>query len=480
MRWALAKVSIAVTTMVALAFLVPLVLTVQRTAHDRAFTDAERQAAELGPALAITTDQAALGRALASTRGGAEGLVAVHVPAPAQPSALVAVGRSRAGAAELAAVASAGSSSVVAVPGGSVLLRPVAVADARIAVIEVFVPEAELGRGVARACLVLGGVAAALVLASVLVADRLGTRIVRSARGLAGAARELGSGDLTARAPTSDRAAPAELHEAAVAFNAMADRVRQLLAAERERAADLSHRLRTPLTVLRLNTAALGGGSGGSGDGDAAAAAAAEATRHAVAQLEHEVDYVIRAARALGDEQVASQRCDAADVVRDRADFWSALAEDQGRGWAVSGVDRPAPVPVARAELATALDALLGNVFRHTAEGVAFAVELRLTDHAVWVRVLDAGPGVVDPAAALRRGGGAGGAGSTGLGLDIARRVAESTGGELTIGRSQLGGAEVRMRLRTSSTRPPDGRGRRLRHRRGFRARNRGASLSGS
>lgn len=491
MRWALARVSIAVTTMVALAFLVPLVLTVQRTAHDRAFTDAERQAAELGPALAITTDQAALGRALASTRGGAEGLVAVHVPAPAQapqpgeapsaaqatapapgrPPALVAVGRSRAGAAELAAVASAGSSSVVAVPGGSVLLRPVAVADARIAVIEVFVPEAELGRGVARACLVLGGVAAALVLASVLVADRLGTRIVRSARGLAGAARELGSGDLTARAPTSDRAAPAELHEAAVAFNAMADRVRQLLAAERERAADLSHRLRTPLTVLRLNTAALGGGSGGSNEGDAAAAAAAEAARHAVAQLEHEVDYVIRAARALGDEQVAAQRCDAADVVRDRADFWSALAEDQGRGWAVSGVDRPAPVPVARAELATALDALLGNVFRHTAEGVAFAVELRLTDHAVWVRVLDAGPGVVDPAAALRRGGGAGGAGSTGLGLDIARRVAESTGGELTIGRSQLGGAEVRMRLRTSSTRPPDGRGRRMRHRRGFRAR---------
>ncbi|SQD95787.1 hypothetical protein FMEAI12_3340001 [Parafrankia sp. Ea1.12] len=58
--------------------------------------------------------------------------------------------------------------------------------------------------------------------------------------------------------------------------------------------------------------------------------------------------------------------------------------------------------------------------------------------------------------------------------------MAESTGGELTIGRSQLGGAEVRMRLRTSSTRPPDGRGRRLRHRRGFRARNRGASLSGS
>ncbi|MCK9900384.1 two-component sensor histidine kinase [Parafrankia colletiae] len=504
MRWALARVSIAVTTMVALAFLVPLVLTVQRTAHDRAFTDGERRAAELGPALAVTTDQAALRRALASTRGGAEGRVAVHVPAPGSTAArtraapLVTVGRSRVGDSELASVARAGSSAVVAVPRGSVLLRPVAVTGARIAVIEVFIPDTELDRGVARACLVLGGVAAALVLASVLVADRLGTRIVRSARGLARAARELGAGDLTARAHVADQAAPAELHEAAVAFNTMADRVRMLLAAERERAADLSHRLRTPLTVLRLNTAALGGGSfdgdgeadgwvdgsadgrvggglAGSGHGgDAAAAAAATAVRHAVAQLEHEVDYIIRAARALGDEQVVAPRCDAADVLRDRADFWSVLAEDQGRSWSVSGVGRPAPVPVAPAELATALDALLGNVFRHTAEGVAFAVHLRRTDQAVTVRVLDAGPGVADPAAALRRGGGAGGAGSTGLGLDIARRLAESTGGELTVGRSPLGGAELRLRLRTetSAAGAPAGR-RRTRHRRGSRTRAR-------
>ncbi|MGW2548041.1 two-component sensor histidine kinase, partial [Kitasatospora sp. NPDC001574] len=82
MRWALIKAAVAGTTMVALAFLIPLGLMVQQTARDRAFTAAERQAAALGPALAITTDQDAIARAVASTDAGAQGRMAVHLPPP--------------------------------------------------------------------------------------------------------------------------------------------------------------------------------------------------------------------------------------------------------------------------------------------------------------------------------------------------------------------------------------------------------------
>jgi signal transduction histidine kinase len=71
----------------------------------------------------------------------------------------------------------------------------------------------------------------------------------------------------------------------------------------------------------------------------------------------------------------------------------------------------------------------------------------------------DAGPGIADPGAALQRG--RSGRGSTGLGLDIARRVAESGGGELRIDRSALGGAQVQMWLRTGG--PPPARGGRRR-----------------
>lgn len=451
MRWALVKVSVAVTTMVALAFLIPLGLMVRETARDRAFTVAERQAGELGPALAITTDQDALQRALASTQSWSAGRIALHVPVDGGP-ALTTLGRGRATDPEIRTVAVDGGAATTTVPGGYVYLSPVAVGSGGIAVVEVYIPNSSLDQGVRNAWLVLTGVALALVLISVLVADRLGTRIVGSARRLAAAARALGAGDLAVRVPQADDSPP-ELREAAAAFNAMADRVVQLVAAERELAADLSHRLRTPLTVLRLNAASLGTG------------VAADQTRHAVDQLEREVDQIIRTARSRGPEpQPGAARgsdpadrtapaplsCDAAEVIRDRVRFWSALAEDEGRVWQLGGVEGPAPVAVPAAELAAALDSLLGNVFRHTPEGTAFAVDVHQEPGTLHIAVGDAGPGIADADAALRRGHGHGGAGSTGLGLDIARRLAESTGGRVGVDRSPLGGTEIRLVLRTA------------------------------
>ncbi|MFD7900625.1 sensor histidine kinase [Kitasatospora sp. NPDC059747] len=450
MRWALIKAAVAGTTMVALAFLIPLGLMVQQTARDRAFTAAERQAAALGPALAITTDQDAIDRALASTDAGAQNRMAVHLPARVPPAVAPGdggpggptIGQARAAAADVSTASGQGRSFTVGVPGGYALLQPVAVDTGRTAVVEVFVADGDLTRGVTTAWLVLSAVALGLVAISVLVADRMGTRIVASARRLASAARSLGAGDLAVRVPVDGRVAagsPEELREAGHAFNTMADRVVQLLAAERELAADLSHRLRTPLTVLRLNAASLG-------EGDAA-----DATRHAVAQLEREVDQIIRSARrSPGDAPVVAVGCDVTEVLRERVGFWSALAEDEGRRWQLAGADRPLPVPVQRGDLAAVVDALLGNVFRHTAVGTAFSVDVLATDGSVIVLVGDAGPGFSDPAAALKRGEGHGGEGSTGLGLDIVRKLAESTGGDLALGRSAvLGGAELRLRLRT-------------------------------
>ncbi|WP_030850602.1 HAMP domain-containing sensor histidine kinase [Streptomyces griseus] len=464
MRWALVKVCLAVTAMVVIAFAVPLGIVIRELASDRAFSDAERQAATIGPTLSITTDRAELTRAVLSTEPGGRGHLAVHVPVEGGP---LDIGTRRAARQDVETVREDGRASVAEVEGGFALLQPTALGTGEIAVVEVYVPEDEVSNGVATAWLMLAGVGLALVVGSVAVADRLGVRMVRPAQSLAGAAQELGEGKLATRVPEEG---PTELRSAAVAFNSMADQVVQLLANERELAADLSHRLRTPLTVLRLNAASLGEGP------------AAEQTRAAVQQLEHEVDAIIRAAREQrphAQGSPAEAGCDASEVIRERMSFWSALAEDEGRETRVAGADRAARIPVARPELAAALDALLGNVFRHTPVGTAFAVDVHHSGDAVIVLVSDAGPGIADPRAALARGGsGSGGeggsVGSTGLGLDIVRRVAESTGGDLRIGRSVLGGTEIRIWIGLHGSGPEGGRrghGRRVGRRIGWRRR---------
>ncbi|MFJ5889159.1 sensor histidine kinase [Streptomyces californicus] len=464
MRWALVKVCLAVTAMVVIAFAVPLGIVIRELASDRAFSDAERQAATIGPTLSITTDRAELTRAVLSTEPGGRGHLAVHVPVEGGP---LDIGTRRAARQDVETVREDGRASVAEVEGGFALLQPTALGTGEIAVVEVYVPEDEVSNGVATAWLMLAGVGLALVVGSVAVADRLGVRMVRPAQRLAGAAQELGEGKLATRVPEEG---PTELRSAAVAFNSMADQVVQLLANERELAADLSHRLRTPLTVLRLNAASLGEGP------------AAEQTRAAVQQLEHEVDAIIRAAREQRPHAQglpAEAGCDASEVIRERMSFWSALAEDEGRETRVAGADRAARIPVARPELAAALDALLGNVFRHTPVGTAFAVDVHHSGDAVIVLVSDAGPGIADPRAALARGGsgsgGDGGAvGSTGLGLDIVRRVAESTGGDLRIGRSVLGGTEIRIWIGLHGSGPEGGRrghGRKVGRRIGWRRR---------
>ncbi|WNI31767.1 HAMP domain-containing sensor histidine kinase [Streptomyces sp. ITFR-6] len=471
MRWALVKVCLAVTAMVVIAFAVPLGLVIKEMASDRAFSDAERQAATIGPTLSITTDRTELLKAVLTTEPGAHDRMAVHIPAAAEADRqAVEIGRRRATRKDLETVRASGRASISEVPGGSALLQPTALGAGGTAVVEVFVPDAEVSNGVTTAWLMLAGVGIALIVGSVAVADRLGVRMVEPARRLAGAAQDLGEGRLGTRVPEEG---PTELHSAAVAFNSMADQVVQLLANERELAADLSHRLRTPLTVLRLNAASLGEGP------------AAEQTRAAVEQLEREVDTIIRTAReqrpqTQGQGGGPGAGCDASEVIRERMAFWSALAEDEGREVRLAGVDRTVRIPVARPELAAALDALLGNVFRHTPEGTAFAVDVYHSGDAVIVLVSDAGVGIADPRAALARGGsGHGGAkgavGSTGLGLDIVRRVAESTGGDVRIGRSVLGGTEVRIWIGLGGQRPK-GRGHRLgRQRRAVNRRGTGA-----
>lgn len=180
MRWALVKVCLAVTTMVVVAFAVPLGLVIKEMARDRAFSNAERQAAAIAPALSITTDRDELERVVASA--GSDMGIGVHIPA-ADGKPAVEIGKQRAVAKDITVTRRLGRASTTEVPGGSALLQPIALSSGEIAVIEVYVPEAEVSNGVGTAWAVLAAVGVALIIGSVAVADRLGVRMVQPRSG---------------------------------------------------------------------------------------------------------------------------------------------------------------------------------------------------------------------------------------------------------------------------------------------------------
>ena len=287
-------------------------------------------------------------------------------------------------------------------------------------VIRALVTDEQMQSGVIRSWLILAALGIALLIVGLLVADRLAGAIVRPMLDLAEVSHRLGAGDLEAR--TADNGPP-EVREVGRALNTLADRIRVLLVEERETVADISHRLRTPLTALRLDAEQLA-------DPDDAARIGAS-----VDALERGLTQVIQEARARADETSGTATCDAAEVVRERVDFWQVLAEDTGRSVTTRLAPGPIMVKVGAADLAACVDAVLGNVFAHTPDGTDFAVELAWRpDGDVCLAISDAGPGLAPTLAVLAEGRpkrGDSGGGSTGLGLDIARRTAAMSGGEL-------------------------------------------------
>lgn len=410
----------ATTLLVLVAFLLPLTVLLRTLAADRAVADATKEAQNLAVLVAVA-DPAQLPDAvtLVNQRGAREvGLVL------ADRRTLGAADRGSAASLDLAL---SGRSFTTTVSGGRQVYVPVDTADGR-AVVRSFVPDRLLRRGVVPAVTVLVALGGGLLLLTVFVADRLAAGTVRPVKDLAGTALALGHGDLAARATVGG---PAEVREVGHALNVLAQRIGELLVAEREAVADLSHRLRTPLTALRLDAESV--------------ADPAERQRlldHADA-LQRTVDEVIREARRPVREGVTATS-DAAEVVAERAAFWAVLMEDQGRLFDVAVQPSTEAVRVIRADLGAAVDALLQNALVHTPEGTAVRVRVRpAPGRCTEVVVADAGPGY--PASALGRGRST--VGSTGLGLDIARRTAEASGGRLVLGTNDEGGASVTLVL---------------------------------
>lgn len=324
--------------------------------------------------------------------------------------------------------ATAGTAATTIVDGTGYAATPVLLGDDRGVVLVTMTPD-DLREGLAAR--LAGYLLASVVLLScaAIAAWVLARRTVTPLLHLTDTANRVADGDLSARAAESS---VSEIQGVGVALNRLTVRVAELLAEQRSQTAELAHQLRTPLTVLSVDL-----------DG-VQDAAVRDRLRDDLGSVQRMVDEIITTVRRPAREGLYAH-CDASAVVRERVGFWAVLAEDQDRRLIVEIPASPTPVRATAEDLAAGVDILLQNVFLHTPEGTDFAVAVRPAGRLVDVVVQDDGPGL-PPANGDRA------AGSTGLGLSIARRLAQASGGDLILGRSPSGGFEVVLRLGVPAT----------------------------
>lgn len=330
----------------------------------------------------------------------------------------------------------AGQARVDDVDGGVQILVPVSLGGssgrpADTPVIRVFVPEPPLMSGpTTRAYLVLAGLGLVLLLGALFIADRVGRSFVQPIGRLATYAHALGD----RRTPPPDPSGPREVRDLGATLQRLVGRIELLLARERESVSDLSHRLRTPITSLRLRIDGLPPGD------------EKDRLSEDIDRLQVMVDHVVSEARRSEREGLVTGT-PALAVLADRAAFWAPLAEDQGRSLTVDVPAGPEiPVHASEPDLVALVDVLLDNVFTHTPEGAAVAITVAAREGGgVVLTVDDAGPGFPADVDVVRRG--ESGADSSGLGLAIAHRTATESGGGLVVGRSPEGGGRVVVEL---------------------------------
>jgi signal transduction histidine kinase len=268
-------------------------------------------------------------------------------------------------------------------------------------------------------------VMALLGLAAVAVAAMLGhhqaKRVTRPVEDLRDAAVELGHGNFAISAPTSG---VPELDDAAAALAATADRLGAMVGRERAFSADASHQLRTPLTGLRLLV-----------ETELAApredpTALLTEALHEIDELEDTIDQLLRLARDAPDDR---GRVDVGALFAGATERWRAQLAAAGRDLRVQGATVLHPPRASTTAVEQILDVLLDNALEHG--GGAVTLSGRAVEGGLAIDVADEGVGIEgDPAEAFARRSRA--AKGHGIGLALARSLAEAEGGRLVLRRA--------------------------------------------
>ena len=279
---------------------------------------------------------------------------------------------------------------------------------------------------------------AGLFAAVLLMAFFMGRYVCRQAlfpvQSMAVAAGEIDAEDLTQRLPSLK--SRDELNALTKAFNHMLDRLQLAFERQQRFTGDASHQLRTPLTAIlgQVEVALRRDRSGEEYK------QVLETVQKRTTHLSRMVESLLFLARANAESQIPSlERLDLAVWLPQHLDTW--LEHPRFREISlVFTSPEPLTIHAQSALLGELLDNLLDNACKYSEPGTSITMQVDETESSVWVNVKDHGCGFgKDELVSLfepffrspdtrQRG-----IDGVGLGLSIAKRLAEVFGGDLTV-----------------------------------------------
>jgi signal transduction histidine kinase len=290
-----------------------------------------------------------------------------------------------------------------------------------------------------RVLVLVGAEALVALVGAVAGAYLLLRRLLRTVGRITTTAASIEDGDLDRR--LGDQGTDDEMGQLAATFDSMLDRLQAAMVVQRRLLSDVSHQLRTPMTVARGHLEVL------ARQPTADLTEVRETVAVVVEELDHMralVERLLMLGRALEPDFLQVEALDLRTFLSDLFDAARVLAD---RRWTLA----PVPDLVLEVDVAKVRGALLNlidNAVGATAPGDAVTLRAERTgDGSVVLAVEDSGPGIPPDqvAGVLARFGRLGSADreGSGLGLAIVTAVAEAHGGAFELGRSSLGGCRA-------------------------------------
>lgn len=310
----------------------------------------------------------------------------------------------------------------------------------------------ELLESVNLALIVSGVVSAGL---TILVGLWFSRQISHPVETLMHGVKTLAGGNWTQALPVT---ASNELGELTDSFNHMAAALTQQGKLRRQMVADISHDLRTPLSVMALEIESIRAGM--------------QTPEQAADSLHDEIEWLQRLVDdlhtlALMDAGQFHLQCEPTELTLFLGSVyrqWSTVAAQQGREFTLDVTKEPLFAALDAPRLRQLLGNLIGNAFQHTPATTLVTLSVQSDGDNARIDVIDHGPGI--PPADLphlfdrfyradRSRGRAGRLGGSGLGLSIAYQLATLHGGTLSV-KSEVGqGTRFTLRLKRLAA-PPE------------------------